>query len=306
LAFIGELSIGTFSGVMLLTPKVTETMVKCCYFFRDLVHAATALQRLEDLFNAAEPAADTVSDSALDQVDEVKLDDVSFSYDPGLKLLDKFNLSIKKKQSLAILGRSGTGKSTLFKLMMGFYGPVKGEVKINDAGIRHYRHDTLGKVCGVVFQDERNLVNGTIRDNIALVKPDATDEEIEAAAKTANIHDFIQTLPKSYDSPVGEHGRLLSGGQRKQIALARAILHKPNLLLLDDVAAELDPDAEEAINLAIRALSEQCAVIYTTHRLTSALYADNIAVLDQGRICEYGTHKTLLEQKGLYYKFWQF
>lgn len=255
LAFIGELSIGTFSGVMLLTPKVTETIVKGSYFFRDLVQATTALQRLEDLFNIAEPLAKTVLPQPLNQVDEVKLDEVSFSYDPSLRLLDKFNLSIRKKQSLAILGRSGTGKSTLFKLIMGFYGPAKGEVKINDAGIHHYSHDSLGKVCGVVFQEERNLINGTVRDNIALVKPDATDVEIEAAARTANIHDFIQSLPKGYDSPVGEHGRLLSGGQRKQIALARAILHKPNLLLLDDVTAELDSDAEEAINLAIRALS---------------------------------------------------
>jgi ATP-binding cassette subfamily B protein len=188
--------------------------------------------------------------------------------------------------------------------LAGFYEPVNGSIRVNGLDMWQCDHEVIGRICGVVFQDN-NLVNGTVRDNITLVKPDASDIDIENAARAAGVHDLIGQLSQGYDTQVGEQGKLLASGARKRIALARAILHKPKLLLLDDLSAEMDPESEETINHVIRSLSNQCAVVFSTHRLSSALLADKIAVLDRGEICEMGTHDELLDKKGIYYQFWQ-
>jgi len=304
MVFNGSLTLGGFSGVILLIPKVGNSTVGLSNFLRSLVQATNGLQSVEELFSATKTRLSSIVGQHADTEEALAIEGVGFSYNPELQILNNLNLSLAHRQSVAILGRSGSGKSTFFKLLAGFYEPGKGSIKVNGLDMWQYDHEVIGRICGVVFQDN-NLVNGTIRDNIALVDLDATDNEIEAAARTVGVHELIQQLPHGYDTPVGEQGKLLASGARKRIALARAVLHKPKLLLLDDLSAEMDPESEEAINHVIKALSKQCAVVFSTHRLSSALLADTIAVLDRGEICEMGSHDDLLAQKGIYYQFWQ-
>jgi ATP-binding cassette subfamily B protein len=304
MVFNGTLTLGGFSGVILLIPKVGNSTVGLSNFLRSLVQATNGLHRVEKLFDAGKPKQSSVVEQHPDTLEALAVESVGFSYKPELQVLNNLNLSLAHRQSVALLGRSGSGKSTFFKLLAGFYEPGNGSIKVNGLDMWQYDHEVIGRICGVVFQDN-NLVNGTIRDNIALIKPNASDAEIEAAARTVGVHELVQQLPQGYDTPVGEQGKLLASGARKRIALARAVLHKPKLLLLDDLSAEMDPESEEAINHIIRALSKQCAVVYSTHRLSSALLADTIAVLDRGEICEMGSHEDLLAKKGIYYQFWQ-
>lgn len=305
MVFNGSLTLGGFSGVILLIPKVGNSTVGLSNFLRSLIQATNGLQQVEELFSAGKPKQQPAIVEKFEDTDEaLAIEDVGFSYKPELQILKNLNLSLGHRQSVAILGRSGSGKSTFFKLLAGFYEPGRGSIKVNGLDMWQYDHEVIGRICGVVFQDN-NLVNGTIRDNIALIDLDSSDDEIEAAARTVGVHELVRQLPQGYDTPVGEQGKLLASGARKRIALARAVLHKPKLLLLDDLSAEMDPESEEAINHVIKALSKECAVVYSTHRLSSALLADTIAVLDRGEICEMGSHDDLLAQEGLYYQFWQ-
>ena len=214
------------------------------------------------------------------------------------------NLDLPIGQSVAFVGRSGAGKSTLLKLLLGFYDPSAGRVTIDGHDVRQIEPASLGARIGTVLQQSL-LINTTVRRNICFAKPDASDAEIATAARLAGIHDFIVSLPKGYDSPVGEGGRFLSEGQRQRIALARAILPDPSILLLDEVTSALDPETEAAINATIQQLARERTVMIVTHRLASATFVDHIVVMDQGRVQEEGRHDDLLARSGLYRQLWQ-
>jgi len=230
----------------------------------------------------------------------VTLRDVNFEYRPDNPVLKDISFEVQPGEMVALVGPSGAGKSTLVQLLHRFYDPKSGSIQIDGIDIRTVRRASLYRQIGLVPQ-ETILFGGSIKENIRYGKLAATDEEIIAAAKSANAHDFITAFPDAYDTIVGEKGINLSGGQRQRIAIARAILKAPRLLILDEATSSLDNESEAAIQEALDRLMEGRTTFVIAHRLTTIQKADRIFVMDKGRIVEEGTHGALLERRGLYH-----
>lgn len=305
LTFIDGLSLGAFSAFILFLPVVMGAITELADYVQDLSRATLSLDRIEQVKNATLPAVgvSTSIDLPIPSKD-IQFEHVDFSYNKETSYLRDVNLELPIGQSMAFVGRSGAGKSTLFKLLLGFYRPDAGRVLIDGHDLKELSPTSLGAQIGTVLQ-QSVLTNTTIRNNICFARPDATDEQVMDAAKRAEIHDYIVSLPNGYESEVGEGGRWLSEGQRQRIALARAILPGAAILLLDEVTASLDPETELAINATIKRLASERTVIMVTHRLASAAFVDHMVVVDDGEIKEQGRHEELLEQQGLYHKLWQ-
>jgi ATP-binding cassette subfamily B protein len=218
-------------------------------------------------------------------------------------VLDNLSLKLKVGKRIAIVGPSGSGKSTLLNLILRLYVPDEGRVTIDGVDVRKVTLDSLRRSMAVVFQ-ENMLFNMSVRENIRLGKEGATDEEVEEAAKKAEIHRYIMGLPQKYDTPVGERGDTLSGGQRQRIAIARAIIRNPSVLLLDEATSALDQTTEAAINRTLLKVAKGRTMIWSTHRLTSVVEMDEIIVVSGGRAIERGSHAELLAKKGVYRKLW--
>ncbi len=230
----------------------------------------------------------------------ISFEGVSFGYKSYEPVLKDINLDIKPGEMVGIVGRSGAGKSTMVNLVLRLYDPGKGRICINGIDLREIDTALLHKNIGVVFQ-ETFLFAGTIYENIAYAKPDATPEEVVAAAKAANAHDFIMKTADGYDTLIGESGYTLSGGERQRISIARAILNNPDILILDEATSSLDLETEAAIQESLARLSKGRTTIAIAHRLSTLRSADRLAVLDKGRVVEAGTHVELLKKKGIYY-----
>jgi ATP-binding cassette subfamily B protein len=213
------------------------------------------------------------------------------------------DLAIVEGDSVAIMGRSGSGKSTLLNLILRLYVPDEGRVAIDGVDIRRVTRESLRRSMAVVFQ-ENMLFNMSIRENIRLGKEGASDEEVVAAARKAEIHSYIMSLPQKYDTSVGERGDTLSGGQRQRIAIARAVIRNPSLLLLDEATSALDQTTEAAINRTLLNVAEGRTMIWSTHRLTSVVEMDEIIVISGGKAIERGSHAQLLAANGVYRKLW--
>lgn len=271
----------------------------------ELVQAAAGLQRVHNLLN--EPTESNLEKRAVSLPpfqDQIRFENVTFSYTGDKPNLKNVSFTIPAGQSVAFVGRSGSGKSTVLNLITRFYEADDGTVVIDGKDLSQVAENSLREQVSPVFQDTF-LFNTTIRENIRQGRLNATDEEVEEAARAAEIHDLINTLPQGYDTPVGEMGGHLSGGQRQRLSLARAILRNPTILVLDEATSALDPATEAAINATLEKLAEKCTMISVTHRLTSAVNLDQIFVMDQGELVEQGTHRELLNKKGLYYNMWQ-
>jgi subfamily B ATP-binding cassette protein MsbA len=233
----------------------------------------------------------------------IRFDNVSFSYDKKA-VLQNVNLLIQPGQFVALVGRTGSGKTSLANLLLRFYDPQKGAVKIGETDIRSVSSRDLRANIAVVTQ-ETILFNETIRQNIALGRPGATNAEIEEAAKHAFAHDFIMEKPHRYDEPVGERGVNVSGGQRQRIAIARALLRNAPILVLDEATNALDTESERIVQTALEELAKGRTTVCIAHRLSTIQKADQIVVLDNGRIVETGTHTELLKAAGLYRKLYE-
>jgi ATP-binding cassette subfamily B protein len=304
-AFKGYITIGTLVSFYVLFLSVNESVWGISWILPSLVQAGVGLSRIEEIMKEQPQVSDSPDASPLPRfAKEIAFRDVTFGYAPEQVALREVNLTIPQGSSVAFVGPSGSGKSTVLNLILRFYDTTNGTISLDGIDLRHATQESLRDQIGVVFQ-ESFLFNTSIRENIRLGRRGASDKEVEEAARAAEIHEFIASLPRRYETVVGERGGRLSGGERQRIALARAILRNPSILVLDEATSALDPSTEAAIYATLERLSQGRAVISVTHRLSTVMNMDRIYVLDQGSIVEEGTHRELLNQKGTYYRMWQ-
>jgi ATP-binding cassette subfamily B protein len=236
-------------------------------------------------------------------VAEIRFDKVSFDYDIRRTIIKNISFTVPNGKKVAIVGPTGAGKSTISRLLFKFYDPKEGGVYINNININKISQESLRKMIGVVPQDTV-LFNDTIYYNIAYGNTDASKEEVIIAAKNADIHNFISTLPDGYETIVGERGLKLSGGEKQRVAIARTILKNPKIFFFDEATSALDSSTEKEIQKNLESVSKDKTTLIIAHRLSTAANADNIIVLDKGIIIEQGTHKSLLLEKGKYFEMW--
>jgi len=296
----GYVTLGTIIALTQLQNGVSQLFLSLGTYFNELQASLAGLDRIWDLLDRKEEP-EHYPPSAIDWRDEsaLVLHDVSFSYHGRVEVIKNLNVSIAKGETVAIVGPSGGGKSTLFRLLLGFNFPQSGCISLMGRPASAYSLKKIRETFAYVPQ-EPYLFSGTIRENIAHGNLDASDGDIQAAAKKANAHDFIERLPDGYDSKVGERGVFLSGGEKQRIAIARAILRHADILLLDEATSSLDNESESLVQEALEDLMQEQTTIVIAHRLSTVEKADRILVLDQGVIVEEGTHTELLHQGGLY------
>ena len=299
----GSITVGTLVQFVIYAIMVAGSVAALSEIIGELQRAAGATERLVELLHAEDTIQDPVSASTLSTRvrGEITFEDVHFAYPsrPGIAALDGVNLTIQPGETVAVVGPSGAGKTTIIHLIQRFYDPDKGCVKMDGVPVDELEREAMRRHIALVPQDPI-IFASSARDNIRFGRPDATDAEIEQAARAAAAHDFITALPDGYDSYLGERGVMLSGGQKQRIAIARAILRDAPVLLLDEATSALDAESERAVQGAVDELSEGRTTVIVAHRLATVKKADRIIVLDQGRIGAQGPHDALVEEGGLY------
>jgi ATP-binding cassette subfamily B protein len=305
LATKGQITIGTFVTFESAFWEVSYNIAHLMHFIPVSIQSAAAVRHIQELLDEPTRGADRPGAPDLPRItNDITFDRVTFGYEGSLTpVLDNLSLKLKVGKSIAIVGPSGSGKSTLLNLILRLYVPDEGRVTIDGVDIRRVTRESLRRSMAVVFQ-ENMLFNMSIRENIRLGKEGATDEEVEQAARKAEIHRYIMGLPQKYDTPVGERGDTLSGGQRQRIAIARAIVRDPSVLLLDEATSALDQTTEAAINRTLLKLAKDRTMIFSTHRLTSVVEMDEIIVISGGKAIERGSHAKLLAANGVYRRLW--
>ena len=288
------------------------------FVYREIRHALADMERMFSLLHEHREIADAPDaqvlplgrtevrprhNSSISNVSEVRFEQVSFGYAPDRQILFDVSFAIPEGHTVAVVGASGAGKSTLSRLLFRFYDVQQGRILINGLDVREVTQSSLRAAIGIVPQDTV-LFNDTIYYNIAYGRPDATRDEIIAAAQAAHIHDFVESLPQGYESMVGERGLKLSGGEKQRVAIARAILKNPAILIFDEATSALDSKSEKAIQAELRTIAQNRTTLVIAHRLSTVVDADQILVMDRGRIVERGSHRELLAQNRIYAQMW--
>ncbi|HEX3334879.1 MAG TPA: ABC transporter ATP-binding protein [Jatrophihabitans sp.] len=300
LALHGRISLGTFLAFSTYVGQFAAPARQLAGVLTVGQQARAGVERIFQLLDLKPAIADAPGAVAVDDIrGEIVFEDVRFGYDPDRPVLDGFDLRIAAGERVAVVGASGSGKSTLAALVSRFHDPQAGRVLIDGHDVRDITLHSLRRRVGVAFEDSF-LFSDTIRSNIAYGRPDATDDQIEAAARTAQADGFVRELPRGYDTVVGERGLTLSGGQRQRIALARAILADPRVLVLDDATSAVDVHTEEAIHAGLRGVLSGRTTLLIAHRVSTLHLADRVVVLDAGRVVDAGTHEALTGRSALY------
>ncbi len=299
----GHFTVGLLSSFLTYANQYTKPFNEISSVMTEMQTALAASQRVFDLLDEQNESFIVDPQIVNDIQGKVTLKDVCFSYEPNVSLIKDLNLKVKSGQTIAIVGKTGCGKTTLINLLMRFYDQNKGIITIDDVDTLKMDRDYLRKLYGMVLQ-ESWIFKGTIKENIAYGKSDADDEEIIAAAKKARVHKFIMKLPDGYETMIEEDGGNLSQGQKQLICIARIMLTKPPMLILDEATSSIDTRTELQIQEAFDIMMEGRTTFIVAHRLSTIKNADIILFMDKGRILEQGTHQELLDKQGYYYNLY--
>lgn len=301
----GAMSVGQLSSFLSYANQYTKPFNEISGVVTEFQNAIACAQRVFALIDEEPQIPEPEHAVHLTDIDgNVKVEDVSFSYLPGQHLIEDFNLEVKPGQHIAIVGPTGCGKTTLINLLMRFYDVNVGSIKVEDIDIREMTRKSLRAGYGMVLQ-ETWLKTGTIRENIAMGRPDATEEEIVEAAKASHIHNYIRRLPKGYDTWITEDGGGLSQGQKQLLCIARVMLCRPPMLILDEATSSIDTRTEIKIQQAFAKLMEGRTTFIVAHRLSTIREADVILVMKDGKIIEQGNHEVLMKKEGFYHHLYE-
>ena len=300
----GNMSIGILTCMLSYVNQYTKPFNEITGVITELQNAFACIERIFELLNEKSEPLDKFDAVCLNDLEgNIEIKDVFFSYNKEKKLIEDFNLSVKKGQKVAIVGPTGAGKSTIINLLMRYYDTDKGIISVDGYDIKDIQRESLRSNYGMVLQ-ETWLRNGTIRDNICLGKPDASEEEILRAAKSSHAHSFIRRLENGYDTIISDDGGSLSQGQKQLLCIARIMLLLPPMLILDEATSSIDTRTEKKIQSAFNMLMEGKTSFIIAHRLSTIKNADTILVMKDGRIIESGNHESLIEKEGFYYNLY--
>jgi ATP-binding cassette subfamily B protein len=305
MAFEDQITLGTLVSFQTLFMTVSWSLSYVTQYVPNLVLAAGGLQRIDELLATRPLVTDTVGSEPMPGlVKEIRFEQVVYGFGKGPPIINGLNLSIRACERIAIVGPIGSGKSTVLRLLARFADPDAGRIRIDGRDLRELRMASLRQQIGVVFQNSL-LIDDSIGENIRMGKLNATDSEIEAVASLVGLQRLVELLPQGYDTRVGARGEQLSGGQRQLVAIARAVMRDPAILLLDEPTSALDAESDRLVRLAIMLVSRGRTVITVTHSLLLATEADRVLVLSDGRLAEEGSHQDLVAAGTLYSRLWQ-
>ena len=299
-----DISIGGFVVINAYMLQLYQPLNFLGSVYREIQQSLIDMENMFNLLDEKSKVKDSLKQLKINSKTEIKFSNISFGYDERRTVIKDISFEVPNGKKVAIVGPTGAGKSTISRLLFRFYDPTNGSIYINDENINSISQHSLRKIIGVVPQDTV-LFNDTIHYNISYGDPKASEDDIINAAKNADIHNFVISLPDGYETIVGERGLKLSGGEKQRVAIARTFLKNPKILFFDEATSALDSTTEKEIQKNLENISKDKTTLIIAHRLSTAAYADNIIVLDKGSIIEQGSHNYLLDLKGKYFEMWE-